>query len=85
MGALVAALTLVATLAGVGVGFVWWGLPLQRLRDDVDSLMQRAAGAERIHTELERVKARLKMAQAELGRERELRARLDAIAAQGRR
>jgi hypothetical protein len=37
---------IVAWVAGVAFGFVWWGLPLQRLRDDVDALVQRA-GAER--------------------------------------
>lgn len=84
MAGLVSMALLVATLAGVGVGFVWWGLPLQRLRDDVDSLVQRATSVDGIRTELERVKARLKKTQAELGRERELRARLDAIASQRR-
>jgi len=31
--------------AGVGIGFIWWGLPLQRLRDDVDAAAVRAAAA----------------------------------------
>lgn len=31
---------LLATLVSGATGYVWWGLPLQRLRDDVDVLFQ---------------------------------------------
>jgi hypothetical protein len=69
-----------AACAGVGVGFVWWGLPLQRLRDDVDRFAERAGTP---HDEIERLRARLATAQAELDRERARRARLDVIGGAG--
>ena len=34
------ATAIIATLVTGVTGFVWWGLPLQRLRDDVDVLFQ---------------------------------------------
>jgi hypothetical protein len=72
-----------AACAGVGVGFVWWGLPLQRLRDDVDRFAERAGRAGTPHDELEGLRARLATAQAELDRERARRARLDVVVGAG--
>jgi hypothetical protein len=39
---LLATAVISALLTGV-MGFVWWGLPLQRLRADVDSLFQKGS------------------------------------------
>jgi hypothetical protein len=72
-----------AACAGLGIGFVWWGLPLQRLRDDVDRFAERAGRIGTPHDELERLRARLAAAQAELDRERARDARLDVVGGAG--
>jgi hypothetical protein len=73
---LLATAAIVAVLTG-SAGFVWWGLPLQRLRGDVDALFQRSSNTATLHAELVSLTVRLKAAEAELRRERELRARLE--------
>jgi hypothetical protein len=80
---LLATAAIVAVLTG-SAGFVWWGLPLQRLRGDVDALFQRRNSDVALRAELVSVTARLKAAEAELRRERELRTRLETIARDGR-
>jgi hypothetical protein len=73
---LLATAAIVAVLTG-SAGFVWWGLPLQRLRGDVDTLFQRSSNTATLHAERVSLTVRLKAAEAELRRERELRAQLE--------
>jgi hypothetical protein len=65
-------------LVGVLVGFLWWGVPAQRLREDLRALQGQQAAAEV-------AREKLKQTEDELRREREHRSRLELIVSEGRK
>ena len=93
------AMTIAAVLAllvGVLGGFLYWGLPEQRLRRDLRQAQERPATLEReldesrkqttrLETELRNLQGRLKELETDLAREREQRGRLDALLSRGKK
>jgi beta-lactam-binding protein with PASTA domain len=65
-------------LVGVLVGFLWWGMPDQRMQDDLRALQGQQAAAEVAREELKRT-------EDELRRERERRSRLEVIVSEGQK
>lgn len=80
------AIALVAgVLVGVLVGFLGWGRPLQRARDDLKALKDQQVAAEVAREELKAAQAKLKKTEDELRLDRERLAQLEAIVSQGKK
>jgi beta-lactam-binding protein with PASTA domain len=65
-------------LVGVLVGFLWWGMPAQRMHEDLRALQGQQAAAE-VASE------KLKQTEDELRSERERRSRLEVIVSEGQK
>jgi hypothetical protein len=65
-------------LVGVLVGFLWWGVPAQRMREDLRALQEQQVAAEN-------AREKLKRTEQELSHEREHRSRLEAIVGERRK
>jgi beta-lactam-binding protein with PASTA domain len=70
--------SLLALLAGLGIGFLWWGRPLQRTAAELATLQAERAAAEA-------ARDRLKSVEAELNAERERRRSLERALSEGRK
>jgi hypothetical protein len=85
MSRFVVVTTLVALLVGVLVGFLWWGMPVRWLQSELGEARTRAERVDELQAEAQQLEAQLKAAEADLGREREMNARLQAIVSQGKK
>ncbi|HXG05285.1 MAG: hypothetical protein K6T92_06620 [Candidatus Rokubacteria bacterium] len=70
--------SLLALLVGLGIGFLWWGRPLQRSTAELATLQAERAAAEA-------ARDRLKSLEAELNAERERRRNLERALSEGRK
>jgi hypothetical protein len=65
-------------LVGVLVGFLWWGIPAQRMQEDLRALQGQDAAADI-------AREKLKRTEDELRSERERRSRLEVIISEGQK
>jgi nitrogen fixation-related uncharacterized protein len=65
-------------LVGVLVGFLWWGMPAQRMHEDLRALQGQEAAADV-------AREKLKQTEDELRSERERRSRLEVIVSEGQK
>ena len=65
-------------LVGVLVGFLWWGMPAQRMQEDLRALQGQQAAADV-------AREKLKQTEDELRSERERRSRLEVIVSEGQK
>jgi hypothetical protein len=65
-------------LVGVLVGFLWWGMPAQRMQEDLRALQGEQAAADMAREQLKRT-------EDELRSERERRSRLEVIVSEGQK
>jgi beta-lactam-binding protein with PASTA domain len=65
-------------LVGVLVGFLWWGMPAQRMHEDLRALQGQEAAADV-------AREKLKQTEDELRSERERRSRLEVIISEGQK
>jgi hypothetical protein len=65
-------------LVGVLVGFLWWGMPAQRMQEDLRALQGQEAAADV-------AREKLKQTEDELRSERERRSRLEVIISEGQK
>jgi hypothetical protein len=75
----------VALLAGVLGGYVWWGRSLGDMRAEVEQARQQQADADGLRTEMKSLEVRLKATEDELREERDRRQKLEMIISQGRK
>lgn len=87
---------IVGLLAGALGGFVFWGLPVRGLQDDLRQARERPAALERelgearqqaakAEAELQTAQGRLNEVEGDLAREREARGKLEAVLSHGRK
>ena len=83
-------------LVGVLVGFLWWGMPTQRLQGELGEARKRVEALEKqldetqaqtraAQGELKTVQGQLKTAEQDLGLEKARRSKLEMILSQGRK
>jgi uncharacterized protein HemX len=76
---------IVGLLLGGLVGFLWWGVPLQRMREEVQALKGQQVAAEVAREERKAVESRLKRTEEELRLEKDRRSKLEDILSRGRK
>lgn len=76
---------IVGLLLGGLVGFLWWGVPLQRTREEMQALKGQQVSAEVAREELKAMESRLKTTEEELRLEKDRRSRLEVILSRGRK
>ena len=88
MNRLVALSALVALLVGLLVGFLWWGMPMRQVQAKLDETQARAGRLEQqladLQTKTQQLEARLKTAEADLDREKEMNRRLERLVGAGK-
>jgi hypothetical protein len=72
-------------LLGGLVGFLWWGLPLQRVQQEVQALKREQVAADVVGEKLKGVESRLRRTEEELRMEKDRRSQLEVILSQGRK
>jgi len=65
-------------LVGALVGFLWWGMPAQRMQEDLRALQGEQAAADV-------AREKLKQTEDELRNERDRRSRLEVIVSEGQK
>lgn len=96
MNRLVGISVVVGLLVGILGGFLWWGLPTQRLQAELGEARKRAEALERqldeaqtqtraAQAELKTIQGRLKTVEDDLRLERDRRSRLEMILSRGRK
>jgi uncharacterized protein HemX len=71
-------------LGAVG-GYLWWGVPLQRSREEMLALERQRATAEVANERLKELESRLKRTEEALQAEKDRRAKLEFMLSQGRK
>jgi uncharacterized protein HemX len=72
-------------LLGGLVGFLWWGVPLRQMREEVQALKGQQVAAEVAREERKAVESRLKRTEEELRSEKDRRSKLEDILSHGRK
>ncbi|HEV8643018.1 MAG TPA: hypothetical protein VGV13_18170 [Methylomirabilota bacterium] len=72
-------------LLGGLVGFLWWGVPLRQMREEVQALKGQQVAAEVAREERKAVESRLKRTEEELRSEKDRRSKLEDILSRGRK
>jgi uncharacterized protein HemX len=72
-------------LLGGLVGFLWWGVPLREMREEVQALKGQQVAAEVAREERKAVESRLKRTEEELRSEKDRRSKLEDILSRGRK
>ena len=72
--------TIVALLVGGTAGYLWWGVPAGQQPGELQQARQRAEAADE---ELAKAREQLRTTQADLERERGMRARLEQVVTVG--
>jgi hypothetical protein len=72
-------------LLGGLVGFLWWGLPLQDMREEVQALKSQQIAADVVGEKLKAMESRLKRTEEELRMEKDRRSKLEVILSRGRK
>ncbi len=96
MNRLIAIVAVVGLLIGILAGFLWWGMPTQRLQGELDAAGKRVEVLEKqldeaqvqtrtAQAELKAVQGRLDTMEKDLRIVREQRAQLQSILSQGRK
>jgi hypothetical protein len=70
----------VGALVGSSAGYLWWGVPADRSQDELQRARHRAEAADE---ELAKAREELRRTQADLDRERGMRARLEEAVTTG--
>lgn len=76
---------IVGLVVGVAVGYLWWGVPFQRSRQETSALEGQRAAAEVAREQLKAAESKLKSTEDELRMEKDRRARLELMLSQGRK
>jgi uncharacterized protein YlxW (UPF0749 family) len=75
----------IALLVGLGIGYATWGSPAQAVRDDLakaKTMVEQATAKEgQTATKIQDAEAKVKQVAADLEKEKEMRAKLEALAA----
>ncbi len=80
MNRLLVAVAIVGVVVGGSAGYLWWGLPAGQNQGDLQQARQRAEAASE---ELSKAREQLRTTQADLERERAMRARLEQAVSVG--
>jgi hypothetical protein len=72
-------------LLGGLVGFLWWGLPLQDMREEVQALKSQQIAADVVGEKLKAMESRLKRTEEELRMEKDRRSKLEVILSRGQK
>jgi hypothetical protein len=76
---------IVGLLLGGLVGFLWWGVPLQHMREEVQALKSQQVGAEVAGEKLKAMESKLERTEEELRLEKDRRSKLEVILSHGRK
>ena len=96
MNRVIAVAAVVGLLVGVLAGFLWWGMPSQRVQSELSEAQKRASELERqlgesqaqtrkAAAELKTQETRLKTVEEDLRMERDRRSKLEMILSKGRK
>jgi len=96
MNRMVAVAAVVGLLIGVLAGFLWWGMPTERLQSELREAQRRMSELEgqlaesqaqsrKVEAELKTLQTRLKTAEEDLRGERDRRSKLEMILSKGRK
>lgn len=93
MGRIATIVVLVGLLVGLGFGYLWWGVPLQRLKTELADTRTRVETLEKQQPaaptarpdEVKELQDQIKSLEADLERERQMRSRLEGVVSQGRK
>ena len=96
MSRLLVVIAIVAILVGALVGFLWWGLPSNRLQADLRGVQANAdrmgqqldelrAQRDRLEAEVKTEKTQREAAEGDLRREQEKTSRLQGLISQGKK
>jgi hypothetical protein len=76
---------IVGLLLGALVGFLWWGVPLRDMREEVQALKSQQVAAEVAGEKLKAMESRLERTEEELRLEKDRRSKLEVILSHGRK
>jgi septal ring factor EnvC (AmiA/AmiB activator) len=96
MNRAIAVAAVIGLLVGVLAGFLWWGIPTQRVQSDLGETQKRASELERqlgesqaqtrkVEAESKNRETRLKTVEDDLRVERDRRSKLEMILSKGRK
>ena len=77
--------TIAGLLLGGLVGFLWWGLPLQHMQQEMQALKSQQIAADVVGEKLKAMESRLKRTEEELWMEKDRRSQLEVILSRGRK
>ena len=96
MNRMIAVTAVVGLLIGVLAGFLWWGMPAERVQSELREAQKRVNELERplaesqaqsrkVETELKTLETRLKTTEEDMRAERDRRSKLEMILSKGRK